>query len=138
MFNIVKRKVKANCGHIMNNGKIKIYDHTIKINPFTSRNKRFGKYELCSNCMAKRDVIKCPYCGKLIIPGNNIILYSLNKEFKINGGIEYNKEFNSMIGCSDPTCAIAGVVHWGYLGFNKKIYKFPNIIGPSVVYSYDE
>ena len=103
IFQIFKKKLTANCGHVTKE-KNTIIVFGEKINITLSLEN--GKTEYCHKCIEKM-AIRCAWCGHSILIGDPITLYSpRNKDFKIPPyATIFNKEPLQLVGCLRWDCA---------------------------------
>ncbi len=111
-FNIFRKKIKANCGHLtlkkdrVFSGKEKcIIELPIKNN----------KTDYCHRCLEKM-TIKCAWCGQSIFIGEPITLYSpIDKNFQIpKHAVIHQEDPLQLVGCLRINCADTGADRAGF------------------------
>jgi len=106
----LSRTVMAKCGH-----KTKMVD-VIEIDgeKITFSLKKGVRPEYCINCL-KEMSIKCAWCGKSILPGDPITLYSPRDESKVpEHAVIYKKDPLQLVGCLRWGCADTGADRAGF------------------------
>lgn len=118
-------KNKCKCGRAIEDEEIEIYGHKMFIKASMGEYGS-GEQKLCAKCLAKRDMLLCPWCNELIRPGEYITLYSpTDKKFKIKDGVMvYDEESRTLVGCQRWDCAHTGADYTGILHQNKEIKRF--------------
>jgi hypothetical protein len=99
-FNFFKKLIIARCGHsVKHKTKVVVMG---KKDKFTVEDKN-ATIDFCPECTAKM-AIRCVKCGEIILPGDPITLYELDKI-----GSEYSSyatvSNGSVIGCVSTGCS---------------------------------
>ena len=105
---------KCKCGHkpkVME-ANIEAYGqkHFVRI----KRHNLFRRSPFCLECLKER-VIKCPWCGGAIFPGDYVTLYTpKDPQFKIpDGCVVYSSSPLRLVGCQARSCADSGADYCG-------------------------
>ena len=104
------RKYMAQCGHeTKRKGKINAFGEIIKV-----KTKNVENIPYCLNCLEKA-IVKCPWCGNIIFPGELVTLYSpRDPNYKIpEGTFVYSEEPLQLVGCQSSRCAESGADYCG-------------------------
>lgn len=104
---------KCECGHKPKVMKANIEAYGQKRFVRIMRHNLFHRSPFCLECY-KEHVIKCPWCGGAIFPGDYVTLYPAPKNFKVpDGSVVYSYNPLRIVGCQSRDCADSGADYCG-------------------------
>ncbi len=114
----------AACGHLTKiKDKIVVFGEEVIL----SLRFRHGKIEYCHRCIEKM-TIRCAWCGRVIIIGDPITLYSPGKNFiPPKYAVKYSNHPPRYVGCMRLNCASTGMDRAGFWSPPGKVCLTPGI-----------